>query len=521
MSLKARTVRLLRWAGGLFAVLLVAVLTLRAYDVQRGPALRPWHVEVPPEMDRDAMGAADWDAWLAAEARAFAAVRRDVTDRLDPGDRVPANRFFADSPLNPTRFAADWNRSVILMPEGAPRGAAVLIHGMTDAPYSMRHLAELYRSRGWVAVVPRMPGHGTVPAGLTRATWEDWMAATRLAVRAARARAGAGRPLHLVGYSNGGALALKHAMDALEDPSLHAPQRLVLVSPMIGVTAFARFAGIAGLPALLPAFAGAAWLDILPEFNPFKFNSFPVNAARQSHQLTAALQQQTRRLAAAGALERLAPVLTFQSVVDSTVSTQAVVTALYALLPANGSELVLFDLNRNAKLGPLISPQAAQAVERLLPAAPQRFRMTRITNASVESAEAVAQVTEAGATATATAPLGLAWPREVFSLSHIALPFPVEDGLYGLSPDPADGFGVTLGAVAARGERGVLVTGLDSLLRISSNPFFPYLRARVVEGIDGGAPRAASGLPGTDRAGVGRHADGAVQAGHADAGGVR
>jgi len=30
----------------------------------------------------------------------------------------------------------------------------------------------------------------------------------------------------------------------------------------------------------------------LPEFNPFKYNSFPVNGAWQSHRLTQALQQQ-------------------------------------------------------------------------------------------------------------------------------------------------------------------------------------------------------------------------------------
>ena len=38
--------------------------------------------------------------------------------------------------------------------------------------------------------------------------------AFRLAVRTARARVPSG-PLHLVGYSNGGALALKHALDKL------------------------------------------------------------------------------------------------------------------------------------------------------------------------------------------------------------------------------------------------------------------------------------------------------------------
>jgi alpha-beta hydrolase superfamily lysophospholipase len=330
-------------------------------------------------------------------------------------------------------------------------------------------------------------------------------------VRTARARAGEQAPLHLVGYSNGGALAMKHALDAIEDPRLGAPQRIVLLSPMIGVTGFARFAGLAGLPALLPAFAGAAWLDILPEFNPFKYNSFPVNAARQSFQLTAAMQAQVRRLASAGRLDRLAPVLTFQSVVDATVSTDAVITGLYAHLPANGSELVLFDINRNARLGPLVTPATVAAVERLLPAGPHRYRVTLVTNAGADSAEAVARSTAAGGAVPEVTPIGLAWPREMFSLSHIALPFPPEDGLYGLNPDPADALGFNLGALAARGERGVLVIGLDSLLRVSSNPFFRYLGDRVMETITepAGGPRA--GANETPGAFVGRVADHAVR----------
>jgi hypothetical protein len=71
----------------------------------------------------------------------------------------------------------------------------------------------------------------------------------------------------------------------------------------------------------------------------------------------------------------------------------------------------------------------------------------------------------------------------VFSLSHVAIPFPPQDGLYGAEPDPADDFGVRLGAIALRGERGVLAIGLESLLRVSSNPFFPYLLERVTEAL--------------------------------------
>ena len=75
----------------------------------------------------------------------------------------------------------------------------------------------------------------------------------------------------------------------------------------------------------------------------------------------------------------------------------------------------------------------------------------------------------------------------------MALPFPPDDGLYGFDPDPADDFGITLGTIAARGERGALIVSLDSLLRMSSNPFFPYLIERIEEGI-GPAPRTAAAV---------------------------
>lgn len=106
-----------------------------------------------------------------------------------------------------------------------------------------------------MAVVPRLPGHGTAPGALTDVDWEAWLAATRLAVREATRLTGNDLPLHLVGYSNGGALAMKYALDALDAPALRQPEQIVLLSPMIGVTAFARFAGFAGLLAMLPAFA--------------------------------------------------------------------------------------------------------------------------------------------------------------------------------------------------------------------------------------------------------------------------
>jgi hypothetical protein len=67
----------------------------------------------------------------------------------------------------------------------------------------------------------------------------------------------------------------------------------------------------------------------------------------------------------------------------------------------------------------------------------------------------------------------------VYSLSHIALPFPIDDPLYGMQPDRAENFGVNLGALAVRGEREILIVSADFLARMSSNPFFPYMLERI------------------------------------------
>lgn len=490
----ARVAAVVRWSvAALFAIALL-LLALRACNVRNGPPLQLWHTYVPPELSAAQIDRADWQTWLAHENALFADVRANVTDRLPPSARVPSNRYFAGSPLYAPRFDHDWNRSYVLRPPGPPVGAVVLLHGLTDAPYSLRHVAQRYVEHGFVAVGIRLPGHGTVPAGLTSVDWKAWMAATRLAVREARALAGPRAPLDIVGYSNGGALALKYAMDAIEDDRLARARQLILFSPMVGITRYARFAGLAELPALLPPFAKAAWLGIVPEFNPFKYNSFPVNGARQSHRLTAALQAQIVRLGRSGRLAALPPVLTFQSVADFTVIAPAVLQSLYAWLPANGSELVLFDVNRDAKPSVLASPAALAALQQMMPVLPLRYRLTVIGNASGE-ARVSERVVEPGQTIARYRPLPLVYPQNIFSLSHVALPFPPDDPLYGFAPVATDHpeFGIALGSLMPRAERGVLTVSPDALFRIGSNPFFPYVLERLDGWIDHGGAMGSTG----------------------------
>jgi len=77
------------------------------------------------------------------------------------------------------------------------------------------------------------------------------------------------------------------------------------------------------------------------------------------------------------------------------------------------------------------------------------------------------------------------------TLLALALPFPPGDALYGLRPDGTEDYGINLGAMAGRGERGALIVSLDALLRVSSNPFYTYLRERIGEQIDASSGPAA------------------------------
>ena len=207
------------------------------------------------------------------------AVFRDVHDRIERSSTgsaaPPANRYDPRSRSYAQRVGSDWNRTHEIVPDGEITGGALLVHGLTDSPYSMRAAAEALKARGYYSLALRMPGHGTVPAGLTTAVWEDWLAAVRVGVRRVRRRIGPAKPLVLVGYSNGGALVLKYALDGLEHGDPSPPSRLVLMSPRIGVAPFAWMARVTSLLAPIPYFEKAGWLDVIPEYTRSSTTRFP------------------------------------------------------------------------------------------------------------------------------------------------------------------------------------------------------------------------------------------------------
>ncbi len=477
-----------RWAGRALAAAVVLLATFAiggaVSAMNRLPGLQPWHRLITGLEPR----ASDMDErftladYLGREAAVFeeAKKRVDATVAIDADPAIP-NRYVAASRSAPARLPIDLNRTREQTPPQI-RGGALLVHGLTDAPYSMRAIADRLHAAGYYTLSLRLQGHGTVPGGLVNATWEDWAAAVRMGARHTRQTIGDGLPLVLVGYSNGGALAINYVLETLGDDRLPAATKVVLVSPMVGVSPMARLARMISLLGPVPFFEKARWVDIVPEYNPVKYNSFPANAAVQTSRFTRAIQTSLARAAGDGRLARFPPVLAFQSVVDTTVSAPAVVYDLYDRLPEGRHELVLFDINRQSGVQAFTRPGAV--LPRLTSEGTRRYTVTLVTNTATDTPGVSAMTVAAGSTSLNSEALGLEWPRDMFSLSHIALPFPHDDPVYGGDSVYGEAGGVALGRVVPRGEKDVLVVPLDALMRVSWNPFFSYMAGRIERWLD-------------------------------------
>jgi alpha-beta hydrolase superfamily lysophospholipase len=445
--------------------------------------LRPWHRTAPVgEFRADRTDITSFEQYRELERGLLTELRDGLVDDPARADDFVLGRYNPNSVPARLALGTPYNFSYELEPETL-RGAALLVHGLSDSPYAMRAVAEQLRDEGFYVVALRLPGHGTVPAGLLDVSWRDWYAAVELAARHAAERAGSG-PLYLGGFSTGAALTTLYAVRALEDPSLPSPRRLILISPAIGIPSGARLTRKLSLLSFLPVFEKSKWIDVDPEYDPFKYNSFPVNAARQIYDLTVELAAAMEHAGRTHALERMPDVLAFQSLVDATISAPEVVKGLFVQLSPADHELVVFDVNQRGALRDLVSPVLRAGLDKLRSTHALPFRLMVVTNRSPDAHEVVLIVREAGEVAEQRVDLGLAWPAGVLSLGHVSLPFPIDDAVYGLQPVDGGELDYALGALTMRGESGTLVVPLEALARLRSNPFFDVIRARIHSAVE-------------------------------------
>jgi alpha-beta hydrolase superfamily lysophospholipase len=489
--------------------MLVGVLALAYYLLSRTDAeVEDWHRVILKEEFTAAKASevTSLEDYLALEERLFRELDEALCPRADGFDTI--SRYHPENPANPgfcrqvVNF--NWNRTytgndlVREYPQlaqdrpdpeqGGAAGAALLLHGLSDSPYSLTSVARLLYASGFDVVGLRLPGHGTLPSGIEVATVEDWRAAVRLAAGRVAEMAGPSGEMIMVGYSAGAALALDYTIEALEGQQLRRPDRLVMVSPALAAPAAAQYAIWLTRISRLPGLDHLAWASTLPEYDPYKYNSFPAAAGAQYLSLTDTVEERMSRLEKEepDLLLGLPPVLAIQSTVDATVPPKPSLSRLFDRLKFNQSELILFDANRVAYIEALLKKEAHETIQWLKQNDYRPFSTTVVTNEGSNQADVYARTWPARAPGDdpsrepeeVVQPLGLRWPPGTYSLSHVAIPFSPRDRVYGVEGNQlAPPF--PLGNLELRGERLLLRISLDLVSRMRYNPFHDYLLKRV------------------------------------------
>ncbi len=118
--------------------------------------------------------------------------------------------------------AEPWSHEAAGDGGGHPPGALV-IHGFTGNPGSMRGVAEALADAGFHIEMPLLPGHGTAVDDMLPTRWAEWVAEADAAYTRLRARAD---HIVVVGLSMGGSLTLRIGADHPEVAGL------VCINPM-------------------------------------------------------------------------------------------------------------------------------------------------------------------------------------------------------------------------------------------------------------------------------------------------
>jgi len=452
-----------------------------------GTPLEPWHTErLHAEFTADdANTTHNLDDYRAQEAQVFAELDAEVYARSETGPEHLIERYSAGSLSDPRDDGPDWNRTFEHAPTDEPVAGVLLLHGMSDSPYSLRALAARLGTDGYHVVGLRLPGHGTAPSGLRHVKGADLRAAVRVGMTHLAEAVGEA-PIHIVGYSTGATLALDYAVDAAIGTVEPVPASLVLISPAIRIHPAARLARFKDALAAIPGLGGLAWLDVMPEFDPYKYNSFATNSGTVVHRLTTSVDARITGVAA-DPHQVLPPILAVKSTVDATVTTEAIVGRLLGRLTPHRHELILFDVNRLTAAANLMVDAPGPLTGRWMKRADLPFTLTVVTNAALDSQSVVARrKAPFSATQPEGTPLDARWPPGVLSLSHVALPFRPDDPLYGRTrPETPDR--IFLGDMALRGERGLLALPPEWLLRMRYNPFYDFTEQRVLDWLEAAA----------------------------------
>jgi len=117
--------------------------------------------------------------------------------------------------INDKETATKSGEPYLLLPKTITGVGVVMVHGFLASPAELRPFAEKLTAAGHPVVGVRLAGHGTSPWDLRNREWREWLDSVR---RGYRIMAAFSETIAIVGFSSGGALALRFASE--EPPNL-------------------------------------------------------------------------------------------------------------------------------------------------------------------------------------------------------------------------------------------------------------------------------------------------------------
>jgi alpha-beta hydrolase superfamily lysophospholipase len=457
-----------------FIAAVIFIIVVRALDSRLLPDLRPWHRTSIGKEVLFSKEYKDIDSYLKDED----AYIRELYSQVADSAKGKFNRFNPESKAFPLFENDNLNASFVVDPGvNNTKGVILLLHGLSDSPYHMRALAQVFKNEGFYVFALRLPGHGTLPSGLLDVTWQQWAKATswgadRLA-EIAKQRGDV--PFYMGGFSTGGALVLNYSLKALNDAKLHQAKKLFLFSPAIGVSKLAKISSWHKTLSWLDYFEKFRWLDVLPEYDPAKYNSFTKNAGRQIYLLTLENKELMDQVAKANKQYQLPAMIAFQSLVDATVIPRDLFD-MYQEIGTSKDELFVYDINRMyadlmKKEVLHIDPRNIEFTQEDAPKLHILINNLKFDSIHGPIACGVYEKLKNDSLVDVYPNHHSAWPIEFFAMSHVAVPIAPDNRAYGQFS--------TLGQLTVKGERDVLLIYSDDLLRIRYNPFFDLMSREI------------------------------------------
>ena len=442
--------KILKYLLVIVITLIITFLAIISINAENQPPLKPWHYMTFPPDNLTNGHYASFSAYRKAEAEYL----DKIYSSLAKVSKQKFCKYTKGDVSSPIINGENLNASFEFEPQGDFKGGILLIHGLSDSPYHVRKIGHFLSQAGYYVIGLRLPGHGTVPAALIDIRWQDWYQAVVFAAKFVKERVKKeGKGIFgMGGFSTGGALTMHYVIKHILNESGGLPDKLLFFSPAFGITALAEVTSWHKMISWVPLFYKLKWQDIEPEYDPFRYGSWPFNAGYQIYSLANRNWALIDEIISNKAyLKKVPPMIAFQSRVDATVLPEKVYDLFNDIAP-NHSELFIFDVNRQYKqiiksdiLTWNLESVEGERVKHMIKIIPDPSSQDTLINK---------------------------WPKSIYALSHISVPISPHDKFYGKNS--------LIGGLNVKGENGVLSTNLN-MGRLKYNPFFPYMKNELLQ----------------------------------------